>query len=91
MIIENSSLASKMSTDHIIAILTQIATKQDQLQVFSYILPSVRYGGPSYPSLEALDRSTARRLTAMVREGQVEINYILPSIREAAGEAYRIW
>ena len=88
--IENTSLASRMSTDHIIAILTQIATNQDQLKVFSYILPSVRYGGSSYPSLEMLDRSTARKLTAMVREGQVEINYILPSIREAAGEAYRI-
>ena len=88
--IANTSLTSRMSTTHLIAILTQIATKQKKLKCFSYTLPSSSFGTNSYPSLADLDTRIAKKLTAMVRQGQVKINYILPRIREVADEAYRI-
>ena len=88
--IANTSLTSRMSTPHIIAILTKIATKQKKLKCFSYTLPSTSSNTNSYPSLEDLDSRIAKKLTVMVRLGEVTINYILPRIREVADEVYRI-
>ena len=84
--VANTSLTSRMSTTHIIAILTKIATKQKKLKYFSYTLPSTSSHTNSYPSLEDLDTRIAKKLIAMVRMGEVTINYILPRIREVANE-----
>ena len=73
--IANTSLTSRMSTPHLIAILTQIATKQKKLKCFSCTLPSASFGTHSYPSLEDLDTRIAKKLTDMVRQGEVKINY----------------
>ena len=88
--IANTSLTSRMSTTHIIAILTEIAQNQKNMKCFSYTLPTSSFGTNSYPSLRDLDITIAKKLTAMVKQGEVTINYILPRIREVADEAYRI-
>ena len=83
--IANKSEEERMSTEHLVALLTAMTERDSRLTSFSYMIPSDSPFGNCYPSLEGLEGEVARELVRGVREARWQIHYILPRVREAAG------
>lgn len=91
--IANKNEEERMSTEHLVALLATMAMvgRDSRLTSFSYMIPSDSPFGNCYPRLEGLEGEVARGLVEGVREARCQIHYILPRVRQAAGQQSAIF